>query len=75
MNPGEGGEGWTSQAYQKKKSGSEEMGHGRNKGEGREMDIPKDGIWVLENTRKRAETLEKVTKVYTNKENIKQRGR
>lgn len=28
------------------------------------MDIPKDGIWGLENTRKRAETLEKMTEVY-----------
>lgn len=46
------------------------MEHKKKEGEDRKMDIPEDGIWVLENIRKRAETLEKVAK-----ENIKQRGR
>lgn len=43
------------------------MGHKKKEGEGREMDTPKDEIWVLENTRKRVETLEKMTKVYIQK--------
>lgn len=74
MNPGGGGEGWASleskshwtkqQAELKKKSEYKEMGHKKKGGKSGEMNIPKDGIWVLENTRKRAETLEKMRKVY-----------
>lgn len=40
------------------------MEHKKKEGEDRKMDIPEDRICVLENTRKRAETLEKVAKVY-----------
>lgn len=38
------------------------------------MDTPKDEIWVLENTRRREETLEKMTKVYTQKKILSRGG-
>lgn len=49
----------------KKRSRSrKKRGTRKKEEEGRKMDILKDGIWVLGNTRKRVEMLEKMTKVY-----------